>query len=144
MSIRDQDIMVRHPTIPNPLVIRDQAIATVHLHTIPNPMVIPDRAITAVPGHTIPSPMVIRVPADKWWPVISPLRHRWCRPRARCLGILLGFEQLRSKATIRRNNENVPEEVVIRPGSRYVIFKVTNCSMTANKGVWSWTAQEVQ
>ena len=65
MSIRDQDIMVRHPTIPNPLVIRDQAIATVHLHTIPNPMVIPDRAITAVPGHTIPSPMVIRVPADK-------------------------------------------------------------------------------
>ena len=40
-------------------------------------------------------------------------------------------------------NDDVPEEVVIRPGSRYAIFKVTNGSMTANKGVWSWTAQEV-
>ena len=58
----------------------------------------------------------------------------------------LGFEQLRtsSKAMIRLGNENVPEEVVIRPGSRYAIFKVTNGSMTANKGVWSWTAKEVQ
>ena len=28
------------------------------------------------------------------------------------------------------------------PGSRYAIFKVTNGSMTANKGVWSWTAKE--
>jgi len=46
MSIRDQDIMVLH-------------------RTIPNPMVIPDPAITAVPRHTIPSPMVIRDPVDK-------------------------------------------------------------------------------
>jgi len=62
----------------------------------------------------------------------------------------LGFEQFRtsSKAIklsmIRLGNEDVPEEVVIRPGSRYAIFKVTNGSMTANKGVWSWTAQEIQ
>jgi len=61
----------------------------------------------------------------------------------------LGFEQLRtcSKAIklsmIRLGNEDVPEEVLIRPGSRYAIFKVTNGSMTANKGIWSWTAQEV-
>jgi hypothetical protein len=62
----------------------------------------------------------------------------------------LGFEQLRTSfktiklSMIRLGNEDVPEEVVIRPGSRYAIFKVTNGSMTANKGVWSWTAKEVQ
>ena len=62
----------------------------------------------------------------------------------------LGFEQLRtsSKAInlsmIRLGNEDVREEAVIRPGSRYAIFKVTNGTMTAHKGVWSWTAQEVQ
>jgi hypothetical protein len=55
----------------------------------------------------------------------------------------LGFEQLRTSfktiklSMIRLGNEDVPEEVVIRPGSRYAIFKVTNGSMTANKGVWS-------
>src|SRR6476619_1361723 len=54
----------------------------------------------------------------------------------------LGFEQLRtsSKAIklsmIRLGDEDVPEEAVIRPGSRYAIFKVTNGSMTAHKGVW--------
>ena len=62
----------------------------------------------------------------------------------------LGFEQLRtsSKAIklslIRLGNADVPEEAVIRPGSRYAIFKVTNGAMTAHKGLWSWTAQEVQ
>ena len=61
----------------------------------------------------------------------------------------LGFEQLRtsSKAIklsmIRLGNEDVREEVVLRPGSRYAILKVTNGTMTARKGVWSWTAQEV-
>jgi hypothetical protein len=28
-------------------------------------------------------------------------------------------------------------------GSRYAILKVTNGTMTARKGVWSWTAQEI-
>ena len=62
----------------------------------------------------------------------------------------LGFEQLRtsSKAIklsmIRLGNEDVPEEAVIRPGSRYAIFKVTNGTMTAHKGLWSWTAQEIR
>jgi hypothetical protein len=61
----------------------------------------------------------------------------------------LGFEQNRtsSKAIklsmIRLGNEDVGEEAVIRPGSRYAIFKITNGTMTAHKGVWSWTAQEV-
>jgi hypothetical protein len=61
----------------------------------------------------------------------------------------LGFEQLRtsSKAIklsmIRLGNKDVPEEVVIRPGSRYAILKVTNGTTTAHTGVWSWTAQEV-
>jgi hypothetical protein len=31
---------------------------------------------------------------------------------------------------IRLGNEDVPEEVVIRPGSRYAILKVTNGTMT--------------
>jgi len=62
----------------------------------------------------------------------------------------LGFEQLRtsSKAIklsmIRLGDEHVREEVVIRPGFRYAILKITNGSMTAHKGVWSWTAHEVQ
>jgi hypothetical protein len=62
----------------------------------------------------------------------------------------LGFEQDRSssKATklsmIRLGNKDVGEEVVIRPGSRLCNLKVTNGTMTARKGVWSWTAREVQ
>src|SRR6202795_4605826 len=61
----------------------------------------------------------------------------------------VGFEQHRtsSKAIklsmIRLGNEDVGEEAVLRPGSRYAIFKVTNGTMTARKGVWSWIAQEV-
>src|ERR1700751_3164766 len=97
MSIRNQD-MVLHPTIPNPTVIPDQAIV-LHLHTIPNPMVTPDQAIAPLRVHTIPNPTVIPdqaiaplhlhttpnptvIPdqADKWWPVISPPKHRWSRP----------------------------------------------------------------
>ena len=52
MSIRDQDIMVLHRTIPNPMVIRGQAITTVSRHTIPNPM-------------------GIRAQVGKWLPVIA-------------------------------------------------------------------------
>lgn len=61
----------------------------------------------------------------------------------------LGFEQHQSKAKaiklsmIRLGNEDVREEVIIRPGSRYAILKVTNGTMTGRKGVWSWTTQEV-
>jgi hypothetical protein len=61
----------------------------------------------------------------------------------------LAFEQFRTsnKATklsmIRLGSEDVPEDVVIRPGLRYAIVEVTNGTMTARKGVWSWTAQEV-
>jgi hypothetical protein len=61
----------------------------------------------------------------------------------------LAFEQYRTsnKATklsmIRLGSEGVPEDVVIRPGLRYAIVKVTNGTMTARKGVWSWTAQAV-
>jgi hypothetical protein len=61
----------------------------------------------------------------------------------------LGFEQLRTSSeaiklsTIRLGNEDVGEEALLRPGSRYAIFKVTNGTMTAREGVWSWTAQEV-
>jgi hypothetical protein len=36
------------------------------------------------------------------------------------------------------------DNVVVRPGLRYAIFEVTNSNMTAHKGVWSWTAQELK
>jgi hypothetical protein len=61
----------------------------------------------------------------------------------------LGFKLYRASAKpiklsmIRLESEEVPEEVVIRQGLRYAIVKVTNGSMTARKGVWSWTAQEI-
>jgi len=61
----------------------------------------------------------------------------------------LGFEQHRifckaiKLSMIRLGNEDVGEEALLRPGSRYAIFKVTNGTMTAREGVWSWTAQEV-
>ena len=34
------------------------------------------------------------------------------------------------------------EDVVLCPGLRYAILKVTNHMMTAHKGVWEWTVQE--
>jgi len=38
--------------------------------------------------------------------------------------------------------EPVPD-VVIAPGRRYAIVKVTNSNMTAHRGRWSWIAQEM-
>jgi hypothetical protein len=35
------------------------------------------------------------------------------------------------------------EDVLLSPGWRYGIVKVTNNTMTARKGVWSWTVHEV-
>src|SRR5580692_10536609 len=61
----------------------------------------------------------------------------------------LGFEQYPASvqpiklSMIRLGGEEVREEVMIRPGLRYAIVKVTNGTMTAHKGSWSWTAQEV-
>jgi hypothetical protein len=40
-------------------------------------------------------------------------------------------------------NERLIEQVVICPGLRYAIFKITNGSMTAHKGPWTWTAEAV-
>ena len=45
---------------------------------------------------------------------------------------------------IRLGSEDIREDGVIRPGLRYAIVKVSNDKMTAHKGTWSWTAQEVQ
>jgi hypothetical protein len=39
--------------------------------------------------------------------------------------------------------EAVPD-VVIAPGRRYAIVKVTNSNITAQKGRWSWTEQEMR
>ena len=35
-------------------------------------------------------------------------------------------------------------DVVIEPGRRYAVVKVTNSNMAAHKGHWSWTTQEVR
>jgi hypothetical protein len=62
----------------------------------------------------------------------------------------LGFEQYPGSvkqinlSSIRLGSEVVPENVMIRPGLRYAIVKITNGTMTAHKGMWSWTAEEVQ
>jgi len=85
----------------------------------------------------------------------SPEGSFRCRTGDRYLGgqvweHYLGFELYRASvkpiklSMIRLGSEEVPEEVVIRQGLRYAIVKVTNGMMTAHKGVWSWTAQEVR
>jgi hypothetical protein len=61
----------------------------------------------------------------------------------------LGFELYRpspKKIKISRIHlaiEPVPD-VVLAPGRRYAIVKVTNSTMTARKGRWSWIAQEMR
>jgi hypothetical protein len=61
----------------------------------------------------------------------------------------LGFELYRPSAKkikismIYLATESVPD-VVIAPGRRYAIVKVTNSTMTARKGRWSWIAQEMR
>jgi hypothetical protein len=61
----------------------------------------------------------------------------------------LGFELYRPStkkikiSMIYLATEAVPD-VVIAPGRRYAIVKVTNSTMTARKGRWSWIAQEMQ
>ena len=47
-------------------------------------------------------------------------------------------------SVIRLANQDAGEAAILRPGSRYAIFKITNSTMTARKGLWSWTAQEVR
>ena len=60
----------------------------------------------------------------------------------------LGFELYRPSAKkikismIYLAMEAVPD-VVIAPGRRYAIVKVTNSTMTARRGRWSWIAQEM-
>jgi hypothetical protein len=61
----------------------------------------------------------------------------------------LGFELYRSSAKkikismIFLGTEVVPD-VVIAPGRRHAIVKVTNSDMTADMGRWRWTTEEVQ
>ena len=60
----------------------------------------------------------------------------------------LGFELYRPStkkirlSMIYLGSEAVPD-AVIGPGRRYAIVKVTNSAMTAHKGRWIWTAQEM-
>ena len=66
-----------------------------------------------------------------------------------CWEHYLGFELYRPStkkikiSMIYLGAEAVPD-VVIAPGRRYAIVKLTNSNMTAHKGRWNWNAQEVQ
>jgi hypothetical protein len=88
-----------------------------------------------------------RVERGSWRRIQGP--HRRPIPGGAKWEHYLGFEQRSASAKaiklsmIHLGSEDVREDVVIRPGSRYAIVKVTNGAMTALKGVWSWTAQEV-
>jgi hypothetical protein len=61
----------------------------------------------------------------------------------------LGFELYRPStkkikiSMIYLATQSVPD-VVIAPGRRFAIVKVTNSTMTARKGRWSWIAQEMR
>jgi hypothetical protein len=87
----------------------------------------------------------------KPWHQDSQFGYR-CRTGDRYLGHCvwehyLAFEEYRFSGEaiklymIRLADEDIEENAVIRPGLRYAIFKITNESMTAHKGKWSWTAQ---
>jgi len=96
----------------------------------------PDRTITWQPWHEGPQGEYRFRTGDRY------LGHRvWEH--------YIGFAERRSSAKaiklslIRLANQDVPEEAMIRPGLRYAILKVTNGTMTMHKGVWSWTANEV-
>jgi hypothetical protein len=61
----------------------------------------------------------------------------------------LAFEEYRFSGAaiklymIRLANDDTKEDALICPGLRYAIFKITNHSMTAQKGTWTWTAEAV-
>jgi len=85
------------------------------------------------------------------WNEVPESAFRW-RTGDRYLGAeqwehYLCFEQHPGQAKaiklsmIHLESESV-EDVVLRPGLRCAILKVTNHTMTAHKGVWKWTALE--
>jgi hypothetical protein len=96
----------------------------------------PDRTITWKPWHRTPEGAYRFRTGDRY------LGHRTWEH-------YLAFEGPQSIAKaikvymVHLADNEVREEVVIHPGRRYAIFKVTNDAMTAHKGTWSWTAQEV-
>jgi hypothetical protein len=97
----------------------------------------PDRTITWKPWHQSPEGGYRFRTGDRY------LGHRiWEH--------YLGFEEPHSLAKVIKlfmihlANDEVREEVVIRPGIRYAFLKVINDAMTAHKGVWSWTAQQLE
>ena len=58
-----------------------------------------------------------------------------------CFQLLPGHALAIKLSMIHLASDSV-EDVVLRPGLRYAILKVTNHMMTAHKGVWEWTARE--
>jgi len=66
---------------------------------------------------------------DKWQHYLVFEESRACMKRIRFSLIHLASEPV--------------ADVETAPGSRYAIVRITNGVMTARKGLWSWTAQEV-
>ena len=97
----------------------------------------PDRTITWKPWHHNPKWGYSVRTGDRY------LGHRvWEH-------YLLIEEQRSSDKSLRFSMIHLAQEdglgnVVVCPGLRYAIFKITNGNMTAHKGAWSWTAQELK
>ena len=67
--------------------------------------------------------------------------EQWEHYLCLCLEEHAGQGKVMKLSMIHLASESV-EDVVLRPGLRYAILKVTNHMMTAHKGVWKWTARE--
>jgi hypothetical protein len=95
----------------------------------------PDRTITWRPWKEVPGGALSVRTGDRYLG-----GQKW--EHYLCFAQHLGGAKTIKLSTIHLASESV-EDVVLRSGSRYAILKVTNNAMTAHKGVWSWTAQEV-
>jgi hypothetical protein len=97
----------------------------------------PDRTITWKPWHHNPK-----------WAYSVRTGDRYLGHRVWEHYLLIEGQRSPDKALkfsmIHLAQEDVLENVVICPELRCAIFKITNGNMTAHKGVWSWTARELE
>jgi len=97
----------------------------------------PDRTITWKPWHHNPK-----------WGYSVRTGDRYLGHRVWEHYLLIEAQRSSDKALkfsmIHLAQEDSLEKVIICPELRYAIFKITNGNMTAHKGVWTWTAQELK
>ena len=96
----------------------------------------PDRTITWKPWHQSPQGQYRFRTGDRYLG-----RAVW--EHYLCFELNRSSDKAIKLFMIHLGNEGVREQVEICPGLRDAFVKVTDDTMTAHKGVWSWTAQEV-